>query len=446
MTDMNGPTGSAATGAEDTSSAPPAPSQGLAMPQALSSPHGYYAFVPYPHGTMEAAAAAVQQAIVAPPLVVAPPPAPAPAPAPAPLQAVVNIPNPHIVTGIPAGLASLLRWTGPWSANVIYSVAPTGPLAPVDEPVPAPEWYCITRGRFVGVIDQYAQAHYAIRGVSNAANKAYSTQAIALNAFNQVVAWGGIENPYPVTSMIMIIYLETQQSLFPWCTTPRSHAHTLPTARRLRASSPPLLSPELGPCCSHRSGCAHGSRLGLLYLPPSIRITIPEHLSYCCRAHAASHSHKPFSAQSQILSNGSPMPPLSLFDIAALLSPDNPTPPPREQLERLTAHLSLADLQTVVQLLGLGDLARITTPLMPRVMAAAQSILDETPPAQDDELDHLIRDFDLASLQPRPHGPQTSRPASQPRAQPHSTATPARTIAPVYHFSSPGKTGSTADW
>ncbi|KAJ6552189.1 hypothetical protein DFH09DRAFT_1085980 [Mycena vulgaris] len=266
------------------------------MPQALSSPHGYYAFVPYPHGTMEAAAAAVKQAIVAPPLVVAPPPAPAPAPAPAPLQAVVNIPNPQYRH---------------WNPRC---VAPTGPLAPVDEPVPAPEWYCITRGRFVGVIDQYAQAHYAICGVSNAANKAYSTQAIALNAFNQVVAWGGIE--------------------------------------------------------------------------------------------------------SQILSNGSPMPPLSLFDIAALLSPDNPTPPPREQLERLTAHLSLADLQTVVQLLGLGDLARITTPLMPRVMAAAQSILDETPPAQDDELDHLIRDFDLASLQPRPHGPQTSRPASQPALSP----------------------------
>jgi hypothetical protein len=38
-----------------------------------------------------------------------------------------------------------------------------------------------------------AQAHYAIRGVSNAAHKSYSSQAFALDAFNKVVGWGGVE-------------------------------------------------------------------------------------------------------------------------------------------------------------------------------------------------------------------------------------------------------------
>ncbi|KAJ7493729.1 hypothetical protein FB451DRAFT_1164600 [Mycena latifolia] len=193
---MNLTPSSAITRAEDPSSAQPAPSQAQAFPPPPGA--GYYTFVPYPvaapaPAAADSGAAATIQAVAnnsAPPATAVAQPVSA---ATAPLPAVANIPNPHIVTGIPPGLASLLRWTGPWSANVIYSVAPTGPLAPIEEPIPAPEWYCITRGRFLGVIDQYAMAHFGIRNVSNAAHKSYTTQVYALEAFNKVVLWGGIE-------------------------------------------------------------------------------------------------------------------------------------------------------------------------------------------------------------------------------------------------------------
>ncbi|KAJ7025019.1 hypothetical protein C8F04DRAFT_1191820 [Mycena alexandri] len=98
--------------------------------------------------------------------------------------------TPH---GIPQGLAVMLRHTAPWSANVLYSVVPSGTLTPVDEVEPAPEWYVVYRGRFVGVMDQYMQAHWAIWSVSNAAHKTYATQAFALEAFNKVLSWGGVE-------------------------------------------------------------------------------------------------------------------------------------------------------------------------------------------------------------------------------------------------------------
>jgi hypothetical protein len=43
---------------------------------------------------------------------------------------------------------------GPFLANEVFMVTPTEPLAPIEEAVPAPEWYAITRGRFVGVVNQ----------------------------------------------------------------------------------------------------------------------------------------------------------------------------------------------------------------------------------------------------------------------------------------------------
>ncbi|KAJ7062447.1 hypothetical protein B0H15DRAFT_807883 [Mycena belliarum] len=174
-----------AAGADTTSASLPSP----------TPPHGYYTFVPYPVAGASSPSAPADGGTggTLPTVGGAPAPAPTTTVGPGVYPPMNNIPNPHIVNGIPPGLASLLRWTGPWTANVIYSVAPTGPLAPVEEPSPAPEWYCIFRGRFVGVIDQFAVAHFGIRNVSNAAQKSYSTQAHALEAFNKVVEWGGIE-------------------------------------------------------------------------------------------------------------------------------------------------------------------------------------------------------------------------------------------------------------
>ncbi|KAJ7722530.1 hypothetical protein B0H16DRAFT_1737728 [Mycena metata] len=96
--------------------------------------------------------------------------------------------------GLPAPLLALMRSEdGPFTANEVFSVPPAQPLAPVDEEVPAPEWYAITRGRFVGVVDQFALSAVAISGVAHNASKAYPTQALALNAFNQALTWGGVQ-------------------------------------------------------------------------------------------------------------------------------------------------------------------------------------------------------------------------------------------------------------
>ncbi|KAJ7606767.1 hypothetical protein DFH06DRAFT_1347907 [Mycena polygramma] len=94
--------------------------------------------------------------------------------------------------GLPAPLVAMLRdGEGPFVANEVFRVTPSEPLGPIDETVPAPEWYAITRGRFVGVVD-HALSAVAISGVAHAARKAYTTQALALDAFNKALTWGGV--------------------------------------------------------------------------------------------------------------------------------------------------------------------------------------------------------------------------------------------------------------
>ncbi|KAJ7430336.1 hypothetical protein FB451DRAFT_1422840 [Mycena latifolia] len=146
------------------------------------------------------------------------------------------------------------------------------------------------------------------------------------------------------------------------------------------------------------------------------------------------------------------MPPLTPLAIVQLLSPSNPNPPSREQLDRLTAQLSLSNLQTVVQLIGLGDLARVTAPLIPQVIAAAQQNMVQTSTA-DDEVDHLIRNFDgTFYLDPRddstPLLSSPELPTSPPFKvhQKSAPSTPACSQLPVYRFSSPTKAGYTPDW
>ncbi|KAJ7021242.1 hypothetical protein C8F04DRAFT_1195722 [Mycena alexandri] len=125
----------------------------------------------------------------------APTPAPAaPAPAPAP-AAQSDAPasgakSEDKATTVPAAAT---RPPGPFLANEVFSVTPTEPLGPIEEEVAAPEWYAITRGRFVGVVDQYALSAVAISGVAHGARKAYTTQHLALAAFNQALTWGGVQ-------------------------------------------------------------------------------------------------------------------------------------------------------------------------------------------------------------------------------------------------------------
>ncbi|KAJ7138678.1 hypothetical protein C8R43DRAFT_955165 [Mycena crocata] len=72
---------------------------------------------------------------------------------------------------LPAPLLALLCSEGPFLANEVYSVAPAAPLEAVEEEETAPEWYALTRGWFVGVIDQYALSDVAISGVGGSVRK-----------------------------------------------------------------------------------------------------------------------------------------------------------------------------------------------------------------------------------------------------------------------------------
>ncbi|KAJ7884950.1 hypothetical protein B0H13DRAFT_2343383 [Mycena leptocephala] len=135
---------------------------------------------------------------VGPAAVAAAPPAPAPAKAPDGPEGPANTTTATVRVpagaGLPAPLLAMLRSDdGPFLANEVFMVTPTEPLAPIEEAVPVPEWYAVTRGRFVGVVDQFALSTVAISGVAHGARKAYTTQALALDAFNQALTWGGVQ-------------------------------------------------------------------------------------------------------------------------------------------------------------------------------------------------------------------------------------------------------------
>ncbi|KAJ6487266.1 hypothetical protein C8R47DRAFT_1216456 [Mycena vitilis] len=126
-------------------------------------------------------------------------PAPASSTAPAPRAEAASAPPapaPRTASsaGLPAPLLALLRDAdGPLLANEVFSAVPSNSLGPIEETVPAPEWYAITRGRFVGVVDQFALSAVAISGVAHGARKSYTTQALALDAFNKALTWGGVQ-------------------------------------------------------------------------------------------------------------------------------------------------------------------------------------------------------------------------------------------------------------
>ncbi|KAJ7062985.1 hypothetical protein B0H15DRAFT_958741 [Mycena belliarum] len=126
----------------------------------------------------------------------APPAHLAPSPAPSPVATGPAAPAARTPpgAGLPPQLLAMLRGEeGPFLANEVFKVVPSTALKPVDEPTPAPEWYAITKGRFVGVVDQFALSAVAISGVAHSARKAYATQSLALDAFNQALTWGGVQ-------------------------------------------------------------------------------------------------------------------------------------------------------------------------------------------------------------------------------------------------------------
>ncbi|KAJ7103987.1 hypothetical protein B0H15DRAFT_942022 [Mycena belliarum] len=114
------------------------------------------------------------------------------APAPAP---VVAAPAPVVATPVPAHTlhSGFLTW-GPWVAGALYQVTPAGPLALIAEAdlVPnedPPLWYCITRGRYVGVTLNHALALAAVTGVPRNSMKSYKSQLQAVDAFNDMLQY-----------------------------------------------------------------------------------------------------------------------------------------------------------------------------------------------------------------------------------------------------------------
>ncbi|KAJ7472807.1 hypothetical protein FB451DRAFT_1399005 [Mycena latifolia] len=78
---------------------------------------------------------------------------------------------------------------GPWIAGALFVVVPGAPLMLVAED-PSSDgalWYCITKGRYVGVTLSNPLALAATTGASCGAMKSYKTQSLAVAAFNEML-------------------------------------------------------------------------------------------------------------------------------------------------------------------------------------------------------------------------------------------------------------------
>ncbi|KAK6992780.1 hypothetical protein R3P38DRAFT_2801929 [Favolaschia claudopus] len=85
------------------------------------------------------------------------------------------------------------RTTAPWVVGFLYLVVPAEHLTAIAEQPQsvseeeAPLWYCITKGKYVGVTLNHPLALAATVGVSGCRMKSYKSQALALQAFNDLL-------------------------------------------------------------------------------------------------------------------------------------------------------------------------------------------------------------------------------------------------------------------
>ncbi|KAJ6544603.1 hypothetical protein DFH09DRAFT_1321806 [Mycena vulgaris] len=112
------------------------------------------------------------------------------------LPALAASPAPAVAAGSTATPAVGFLTRGPWVVGSLYQVVPTGPLIAIAEEATVVDedryWYCITRGRYVGVTLAHTLAVGAVSGVSRGSMKAYKTQALAVAAFNDMFAYNMI--------------------------------------------------------------------------------------------------------------------------------------------------------------------------------------------------------------------------------------------------------------
>ncbi|KAJ7240104.1 hypothetical protein C8J57DRAFT_1527834 [Mycena rebaudengoi] len=112
-----------------------------------------------------------------------------------PVAAVTPVPapaSPMDTTPIVAAPLAL-RTTGPWLVEGLYLVVPMGPLAAVIDDGAERLWYCITKGRYVGVTTVNALVIAAVSGVSSGSMISHKTQALAMASFNTLLALGLVE-------------------------------------------------------------------------------------------------------------------------------------------------------------------------------------------------------------------------------------------------------------
>ncbi|KAJ7254768.1 hypothetical protein C8J57DRAFT_1518395 [Mycena rebaudengoi] len=101
-----------------------------------------------------------------------------------------------VATPAPAAAANTtptLQTSGPWVVEGLYLVVPTGPLTVVIDDGEEHLWYCITKGRYVGVTTVNALAIGAVSGVSSGSMISHKTQALAMASFNSLLSFGLVE-------------------------------------------------------------------------------------------------------------------------------------------------------------------------------------------------------------------------------------------------------------
>ncbi|KAJ7702597.1 hypothetical protein B0H16DRAFT_1748213 [Mycena metata] len=119
---------------------------------------------------------------------------------------------------------------------------------------------------------------------------------------------------------------------------------------------------------------------------------------------------------------------LTPAEIAALIKPENhPSRLSLDELDNLTGELSTSELEEVVRILGLDDIARQLPPILEKIFLAARMIAERPPGYEGDpEVDAIVRnfDFDLYDRAARPRDVVSTAP------RPSPPVTPVRPSAP----------------
>ncbi|KAJ7751469.1 hypothetical protein B0H14DRAFT_3513253 [Mycena olivaceomarginata] len=189
----------AAPGAEGHPSAPVAALPAGNDPETVAALHTLVLALSHTRVTSPESPAAAAVPATAPPPAAALPAAPVAAPA-AVAAAPATVVAASAVVAAPAVAAPAhvgFQTRGPWVAGALFLVVPTGPLTHIPED-PAPEgletlWYCITRGKYIGLTTNNSLAMAAVIGVSRSSMKSYKTQALAVAAFNEMLQFNLVQ-------------------------------------------------------------------------------------------------------------------------------------------------------------------------------------------------------------------------------------------------------------